>query len=406
MVLRAPRSPRGLLFGALLWSLALGAAGCHTVPAIRYPGLPDQKDGALHFIVFNVGQADCMLVAHRGRTMLVDAGASSRKHERASFRDVARRLEALTGSRHLDYVVISHYHQDHVGLHGTGKRASLGDLGLWGLLGDEGVTVGALVDRGTLTFGEKGATQVAYERAVPHWIEERKVGERRTVKLGERIDLGPGVDVEVVAVNSNGRLGDLRAADRRQFERYPPSENDYSLSLKFTLGPFELFSGGDLSGLSQQKSFGPVRVSYNDIESIAVPRIGDVEVYRVNHHGSDHSSNPCFVQALHPEVSIFSTGANSYGHPSIRVYDLLKSIGRVFITGGADPRVLEHVKGDLVRGDVEVLVEPGGERYWVNGTLFRSKTDAEEKVRADYVTECRPYAVGETIARPGESHED
>lgn len=381
-------------------------AGCRTVPAYRYPGLPRHDDGAAHFIVFNVGQADCMLVVHRGRTMLVDAGASSRKHDRASFRDVARRLEALTGRRHLDYVVISHYHQDHIGAHGEGKRASLGDLGLWGLLGDEDVTVDALVDRGTMTFGQKGNTQLAYEAWVPRWIASGQVKRRRVVRLGEKLDLGPGLDVEVVAVNSNGRLTEIRALDRRTFERYPPSENDYSLSLKFTLGDFELFTGGDLSGLGQHKSFGPVKMSYNDIESVAAPRIGDVEVYRVNHHGSDHSSNPCFVQVLHPEVSIISTGANSYGHPSIRVYDLLRKLGRVYITGGADPRVEPHVRASIVRGDVEVVVDPGGRRYWVNGDPLEALPDGVEKARSDAPAECRPYMAGQTFAKPGESHDD
>jgi len=132
-----------------------------------------------------------------------------------------------------------------------------------------------------------------------------------------------------------------------------------------------------------------VRISYNDIESLIAGEIGDVEVYRVHHHGSHNSSNECFLKVLRPEVSIFSTGKNAFGHPDPRVYRALKADGRVFITGGADPKVYDDVRADILEDDVEVIVAPDGKRYWVQGTPFTSRSEAEERARPGPTT-CQP----------------
>jgi GMP synthase (glutamine-hydrolysing) A subunit len=153
---------------------------------------------------------------------------------------------------------------------------------------------------------------------------------------------------------------------------------DSSVALKFTCADFELFSGGDLTGETVERSFGLRREGYHDVESSTAPRVGDVEVYRADHHGSGHSSNPCLVSTLRPEVSIISSGENTYGHPDLRVVQALRPHGLVFITSGADARVRAEVAGEIVGGDVEVDVSADGRRYTVNGWGFRSKSETEE----------------------------
>ena len=57
--------------------------------------------------------------------------------------------------------------------------------------------------------------------------------------------------------------------------------------------------------------------SYADIETSVAPAVGQVEVYKVNHHGSASSSNTAWMSATRPKVAIISVGnANSYGHPT------------------------------------------------------------------------------------------
>ncbi len=331
-------------------------------------------DAPLRFVFIDLGQADGMLALYNGKVLLMDAGESRTPDDADKFHVIAKRLEELTGKRHIDAFVLSHYHRDHIG-----DDTDL--TGLFGLIALDGVTVGTLIDRGPDNYGEsgeKGATQRAWERSFPKWLETGKAKAHRVVTIGDTIDFGEGLKIDVVAANGNGRIEALAKANPAELDAFPASENDYSVALKFTFGDFELFAGGDLTGTTSHRDFGNNREGYHDIESSTAERVGDVEVYRANHHGSAHSSNPCFLNVLSPEVSIISTGDNNYGHPAPRAYDEMMSHGKVFITGGADNRVKAHVERSIVGGDITVLVDTDGKRYSVNGRDMRAKSEATE----------------------------
>ena len=364
-------------FGALLLCSLLA---CLKPAGVRYPSLPTHGDGALHIINFDVGQGDALLVLYKGKSLLFDCGSPNNDPRRASQR-IPRRLDALLGSRHIDYFVISHYHQDHLGSPGRQRNKRV-PSGIYSLLERDGVTVGTVLDRGFWTADKrKGGTQKHYERAIQKWLARGVVSQRRQVRPGERIDLGEGLDIEVIAASANGVLDKMAALFPTFVGDSPPSENDYSVGLKFTFGDFEMFAAGDLSGANAVRRFGPVSQSYSDIESHIAKRVGAVEVYRVNHHGSRHSSNPCFAQVLHPDVSVFSTGVNTYGHPAPEVYERLREYGDVYITGGVAKEHRAVMGASVVGDDVEILVAPQADAYWLNGIAYRTRNDAEEAKR-------------------------
>ncbi len=339
-------------------------------------------DVGLKIIFFDLGQADGMLVYHQGKTLLMDAGESRESEDADRYHVIAATLQQLTGKKHLDYFVLSHYHQDHVGSSRSGN-------GLWGVLAD-GVTIGTIYDRGEIIYGDapKGDVQKDFERAIPGWLSSGKVKQHVALKLGDKIDLGAPLVVDVVAVNGNGMFEKLMQDKPDDLSIYPASENDYSVALKLTYGEFELFTGGDLTGATVHKDYRGNREGYHDVESSIAGPVGDVEVYRVNHHGSQYSSNGCFIKVLRPEVSVFSSGANNYGHPHKKVYDPLMDIGRVYITGGSDDKVRDHVLRSIVGGDVVINVETGGKRFSVNNRDFDSKSDAEEAALPGRVEQC------------------
>ncbi len=363
----------------LIALLLLISTGCLKPAGIRYPGLPEADDGALHIINFDVGQADALLVIYRGKSLLIDCGSPLTSPLRASHR-IPRRLDALLGKRHIDYFLITHYHQDHIGAPGR-QRNQRHPSGIYSLIERDGVTIGTILDRGFWTVGKKGATQKKYEAAIQHWISSGVVERRRAMHPGDTIEMGRGMTLEVVTASSNGVLDRLNAMYPTFLTENPASENDYSIGLKLTLGDFEMFTAGDLSGYNLVRHFGPKTQSYNDIETRIAAQVGPVEVYRVNHHGSRNSTNPCFAEVLRPAVSIISTGKNTYGHPDIDVYRRLKSFGDVRITGGADDQVIDLIRDDIVGNDVEVLVDPEGKLYWVNGKAYTALSEEEERAR-------------------------
>jgi beta-lactamase superfamily II metal-dependent hydrolase len=379
----------------LLRLALLLSCGCPQAAGVRYPDLPRVGDGALHVVNFDVGQGDAVLVLYNGKSLLMDCGGSLHDPLVASRR-LPRRLDALLGSRHIDYFLVTHYHQDHVG--GPGRQRNRRDpAGIFSLVERDGVTIGTVLDRGYWNVGAPGATQKHFRAAVEEWMARGIVGEHRVVKPGDLIDMGGALRAEVVTASANGLLDRMQAIFPTFIEGAPPSENDYSVGVKLTLGNFEWFSAGDLSGKNVIRSYGPKRESYTDVESRVAESVGAVEVYRVNHHGSRHSTNKCFAQVLHPQVSVFSTGFNRYGHPDPDVYDRLKQYGDVFITGGADPKYEAHVAADIVYGDVEVLVAPDGARYWVNGKPYTALTDADEKARPDAWGLCQDRTGGPNL---------
>jgi len=363
--------------------LALAVAGCsHTKRERANRKRPSRIENApLTITFFDLGQADGMLIRYQGKTLLMDSGESRVEDDAQRVHHISKALEEA-GNTRLDAFVVSHYHRDHVG---DPKPRS----GMW-MLFDDGVTISTLYDRGEVIYGGggKGETQREYEKALPGWLSSGKVKAHQSVKVGDLIPMGDGLTVEVVAVNGNGRLEALDQKDPSELQHFPASENDYSVALKVTYGDFELFAGGDLTGSTKHRDFKGHREGYHDIESSTAARVGDVEIYRADHHGSQHSSNPCFLKVLRPEVAIISSGENNYGHPTPRVFDALQEYGRVYITGGADPKVKAHVAPGLVEDDVVVAVEAGGKRFSVNGKDFRAKSEEQEAAVPDRVTEC------------------
>src|SRR6185436_2175065 len=206
-------------------------------------------DVGLKFVFFDLGQADAMLMVYQGKTLLIDAGAARDSDDALKYHHIAQTLEALTGKKHLDAFMVTHYHFDH-----TGDVRETN--GLYGVVGD-GVTIDTFIDRGDVLYGagDPDKVQSSYVKAVGGWISSGVSKARRTAKLGEKLDFGEGLTVEVVAVNGNGFFEKLMQEKPDDLAEFPASENDYSVALKFTYGDFELFTGGDLTGQTKHNEF-------------------------------------------------------------------------------------------------------------------------------------------------------
>src|ERR1039458_2745626 len=258
---------RRLLPGVLL--LAFAAA------------LPAAKSLEIYFIDVEGGQAT-LFVAASGESLLVDTGWGG-----FNGRDAGRIAAAAksAGMKKIDYLVITHYHEDHVG----GVRQLAAKL-----------PIVTFVDHGpdVETGQDPQAIFQAYE-------EFRAKGQHILARPGDTI---PVKDLQVQVVSAAGEVisapGEANpscSAFREQAA--DASENAQSIGLLISFGDFRM---ADLGDLTWNKEFGLVCPNN---------KIGHVNLFLASHHGLDTSNSPQLVDALAPRVAIVNNGGRTGASP-------------------------------------------------------------------------------------------
>ena len=245
----------------------------------RHPFAPRVEPGTLEMTAIDVGQGDSLLVAFpKGKLMLVDGGGilafgHKSKPKIDIGEDVVSPYLWSRSIRHLDVVVATHAHEDHVG-----GLASIID----NFRPDE-LWTGAHTDE-------------------PVWRELSRHARERGVKIvamtsGREFEFG-GAHVKTLAP----------AAD------YIPNDtpkNDDSLVLRLTYGKRSFLMTGDMEKPVEAR----LLADGSDIRA---------DVLKVGHHGSHTSSSEPFLEAVHPAFAVISDGyENSFGHPHKDVLERL-----------------------------------------------------------------------------------
>ncbi|HEX8170991.1 MAG TPA: hypothetical protein VF824_10670 [Thermoanaerobaculia bacterium] len=122
-----------------------------------------------------------------------------------------------------------------------------------------------------------------------------------------------------------------------------------------------LFDNGDLSGVETD--------DYLDIETGLEPDVGQVEVYKVHHHGSRYSSNEDWLATIQPRIGVISTGTkNKYGHPTQECLDRLHDAGITTFWTSRGKGATPDPQQDTIAGTVIVEYTPGTGSFTVTGT--------------------------------------
>lgn len=285
----------------------------------------------LEIHVINVGQGDCFLiVSPSGRTVLIDAGNTGRG---AGF--VLPYLKNL-GIVSVDYIVASHYHSDHIG----GLDEVVNDIG-----GSSHI-ISAAFDRG-------GNYNSGAFRDYINSIGDK----RKTISPGQSIDLGDDVKIKCIASNGDTLTGRVYSGT---------DENTLSIVLVINFLSFDMYFGGDCTSA---------------IEPSLAPYAGDVDVYKVSHHGSATSSSQQLLDYLKPEVSVIAVGnGNIYGHPDTGTVSRLVDMNSYIYqteTGSAPPPA---GKGEVANGNFKIVTN--GDSYTILGAYLITVTRLTDLKRA------------------------
>jgi len=176
-----------------------------------------------------------------------------------------------------------------------------------------------------LNFYDHGIPTILSADIQPELIEayrQTTQGKSSILKAGDEIKLrtsgSPSVRVQVLAA-SGAVVGEQPGAPQIRpcgpaFKPNPEDKTDNANSIGFLLsfGRFSFFDGGDLTWNVEHKLSCPKNLP------------GVVDVYQVDHHGSDSSNNPALVLALKPRVAIIDNGPQKGGEA--RTFATLKSV--------------------------------------------------------------------------------
>ena len=254
------------------------------ISVVAAAAAPSARTLDVYFIDVEGGQST-LLVTPEGESLLIDAGYARNGRDAERILTVAREA----GVERLDYLLVTHYHPDHVGgVPGVAAKLPVGTFIDYGApLGIDRMTAGGFA---------------AYEpvRARGRHIEARP---------GDQLPL-KGLDADIVSAGGTLLSKPLRdaggknpACDSLEDFTEDGTENYRSVGVLFRFGAFRFLDLGDLSG--------------NTLTGLACPTnlIGTVSAFLIAHHADYDSNVPALYAALRPQVAIMNNGVTKGGAP-------------------------------------------------------------------------------------------
>jgi competence protein ComEC len=268
-----------------------------TILLVVFFVLPKLSNPKTDFIVYflDVGQADAAIVQCDGQVMMIDGGnVADSSHIYTFLKD--------HGIDHIDYIVCTHAHEDHVG----GLAGSLNACMV-------GTVFAPVTDYDSEAF-----------RSFKKYVAGQ--GKKITVPIpGDVFSLG-SAKVTI--------LGPLR-----EYE----DQNNMSIVLRIVYGKTSFLFTGDIEWDAEHD----LTDAGYDLHST---------VLKVAHHGSETSTSYVFLREVMPQFAVISVGkGNAYGHPDDVVLSRLRDadvtvyrtdeVGEVVCTSdGANVRFKQDTK--------------------------------------------------------------
>lgn len=426
-------------------------------PAIVQPGggedtsikvgeiLPAWQEGEMdiHFINTTTGES-AFVIMPDGTQLLIDAASSLVKTNsdgnttntgiRSRWDPTAtgtrgsqiisqylKKCMVWTGNSTIDYVVMSHLHNDHMGDGSSSLPMSANDSyrlnGLTEILDD--FKVNRIIDRGwpdydypfdMLNLASNKGTIQNYVKAVKWHIAHSGL-KAEIFKAGSASQIVPtsskyDVRVQNIAVNGeiwtgNGTETKMTFPEKKDIvvanpakvtdTDKCPAENICSAVMRISYGKFDYFAGADLQ-YNNRSNF-----AWKDAELPCAKAAGMVEVMKADHHGSAATNQAAALKVLNPQAIIVNSWVDCHPRTSI-ISEMESALPKVdiFITNfwqgdrpsGVDdkvtPKEAASVKG--YDGNIVVRVVDGGNKYYIVTTSDSDGKMTVKKVSGPYTS--------------------
>ncbi|GAB6152644.1 ComEC/Rec2 family competence protein [Desulfosporosinus burensis] len=235
---------------------------------------PWNSQNDLEVVMIDVGQGDAILIrTPKKQAILIDAGPRNDRFDAGERIVLPYLLMKRIG--HLDAMLITHEHQDHIG----GVRAVLANIPT------DWVGVPNVGDR---------LENEEWQEGLPVDLPSQ-ASELRLLQAGDRIDLDSGAWLDVLGPH-------------QVLEGTHSDSNNNSLVLKLNYLGQSIMLTADME--------------QEEMENIFETGVNlETDIFKVPHHGSRFSLYRAWLESIHPQAVWISVGKNSFGHPSREVLE-------------------------------------------------------------------------------------
>ena len=369
----------------------------------------------IHHIYTGRGEANFFILPD-ATTLLIDAGDYDPDFKDFPYMNkpmpdksrrpgewIARYIQRVNPNKQqVDYLMLSHFHDDHMGSIDSNGKMTTGRNPDYKLVGmaevGEWITFGTSFDRGYPNYNYPAQVKDAHTdnylaflkyHTEQHGLkqEEFKVGQLNQIALKNK----PGKyskDFSVRNLAANGEIWNGKAEETTRYydlnhanlEGYQ-NENTKSIAIRFDYGPFSYFTGGDLTGSVKDADGNRI-----NLEAKAGEACGEVDVCKTNHHSYKDSMHEGFLEAVKAKQYIGCTWDLQHTQPDIFKRMLSKSDCLVFHQYLWPEQMAKHEGEEwtqkvIEQGHIVVKAYDHGKKYKV---YILSAEDEQMIVKAIY----------------------